>query len=62
MPSERKRLIRLTAPYFCCGAEVSRNDTITKAAPIISYMVGWSLDKVRSYCQRKQWTLEELNG
>ena len=51
-------LIRITAPHFVAGAitEVGiGNDYVAKAAPIIRYMKGWPVYKVKAYCAKKRW-------
>ena len=59
--------IQITAPHFCAGLIVStvpRNYPnkwpCEAAAPIIGYMVGWSLGKIRNYCGKKGWTIKEV--
>ena len=44
----------IDAPHFCAGAVVF-NNTVTCAAPIIKYMVGWTPERVESYCAKKKW-------
>ena len=46
--------IQIKAPHFTAGLELKGN-TITGAAPIIKYMVGWSYFSVRRYCNKKGW-------
>jgi len=47
------KLIRVVAPHFVAGFE--SDGTIKRAAPIMSYMVGWSDDKAREYILSKGW-------
>lgn len=47
----------VNAPHFNAGIVVLQN-TVVRAAPIIRYMLGWGLDKVKIYCARKYWTCE----
>jgi len=49
-------LLRITSAYFCAGYDTSLN----AIAPIIAYMRGWPLDKIRSYCHRRNFVLEEI--
>jgi hypothetical protein len=49
------RLIRVSAPHFVAGAVLNDRDIVVFTAPIISYMKGWTSDKVRQYCERKGW-------
>ena len=44
----------IDAPHFYCGI-VLRQDHVVEAAPIVKYMKGWSRDRVREYCQKKNW-------
>jgi hypothetical protein len=44
----------IDAPHFYAGI-VLVDDKVTRAAPIVKYMRGWSRDKVRTYCQSKGW-------
>ena len=46
--------LRITAPHFVAGVSVG-----VLAAPIIGYMRGWSEEKIREYCKRKGWQVEE---
>ena len=32
---------------------------VTRAAPIIKYMRGWTTERVREYCQTKGWSLRD---
>ncbi len=49
------QLIQITAPYFCAGLMIN-NERVLYAAPIIHYMVGWSVDSVIDYCLVRHWT------
>lgn len=44
----------INAPHFCAGVVLERGK-VTRAAPILHYMVGWSKDRVVSYCRHKKW-------
>ena len=48
-------IVHINAPYFNAGAIVV-NGTVTRAAPIVGYMIGWNLSKVVTYCRKKGWT------
>ena len=52
-------LYQITAPHFCAGL-LARNGTISEAAPIIAWMVGWQLDGIERYCGRKGWKIAEV--
>lgn len=49
--------VRIEAPYFCAGITIL-NGRGAKAAPIIAYMVGWTLFRIERYCQVKGWGYE----
>lgn len=49
-------MLIITSPYFVAGYDLQTGNI----APIIKYMRGWSIEKIRSYCQRKGWSLEYL--
>jgi hypothetical protein len=51
------RLIRISAPHFCAGADV-KDGKIIDAAPIIKWMKGRTLWWVRKYCEKKKWEIE----
>lgn len=46
-------LLRITAPHFCAGIADARY------APILAYMRGWTAGRIRGYCAKKGWRLEE---
>ena len=50
-------IIRITANHFCAGYDVINGNI----APIIKYMKGWSLEKIKSYCKEKNWSVEWRN-
>lgn len=55
----RTGLIRITAPHFCAGVQVSLpNLGVTETAPILRYMKGWTVFEVENYCDKKGWTYE----
>lgn len=45
-------MILITAPHFCAGIADGR------AAPILHYMQGWTLKKIKAYCAEKGWKVE----
>ena len=54
-------LLRITAKHFCAGAVfkiIDENWVCVDAAPIISYMIGWTSVKSKSYCDKKGWEYE----
>lgn len=55
----RERLVRFVAPHFVAGFVT--NGRVTRAAPIIKYIVGWPDDRVREYCRRKGWSAKVVD-
>ncbi len=50
-------LIRILAPHFVGGVWVhSLEGVVTRAAPILNYMPGWTPYEVWAYALRKGWT------
>jgi hypothetical protein len=49
-------LVRIKAPHFVAGYDTETGNI----APIISYMKGWDVTRVRQYCKRKGWQVEEI--
>ena len=51
-------VITIDAPHFNAGFVIDRRfNIVTKAAPIIRYMEGWSWQSISRYCRRKGWQL-----
>lgn len=61
-------IYRISAEHFVAGLDTRRYaddhhgqygiEIVDNAAPIIKYMVGWSIDRVNAYCTLKGWDLE----
>lgn len=49
-----EQLVSIEAPHFVAGA-VLIGDKAVRAAPIISYMYGWTLNRVQTYANKKRW-------
>jgi hypothetical protein len=47
-------MIQITSDYFC-AAVIVEHERVVSAAPILYYMVGWTVDRVMWYCDKKQW-------
>lgn len=47
-------LIRIEAPHFVAGV-VLENGRVTRTAPIVKYMKGWTEAHIRHYCVTKDW-------
>jgi len=52
-------MIRVVAPHFV-AAVVLDGDRVTRWAPIVRYMRGWSTVRVECYARRKGWSTERL--
>lgn len=50
-------MMRITAPHFCAGIEPQR-----RSAPIIRYMLRWSVDEIERHCKIKGWRVEYLDS
>ena len=50
---------RIVAPHFVAGGSIDQGKVI-EVAPIIKYMVGWSPQKAKDYCDKKGWTIKRL--
>lgn len=53
------RLHQIEAPHFVAGL-VSVDGRVADCAPILSYMRGWTLARVRVYAKRKGWAAADL--
>jgi hypothetical protein len=50
--------VRIEAPHFVAGVDVDeKDDRVVHAAPIVSYMRGWSAARVLAYCAKKDWSV-----
>lgn len=54
------RLIRITAPHFCAGADIGENSEVVFSAPIIKWMKGRKLWWIKKYCESKGWMIGEI--
>jgi len=52
-------LFRIVAPRFVAGG-YAQDGVITLAAPIIHYLVGWTIAQVQQYLADKKWKLKWL--
>jgi len=50
-------LVQVTAPHFVAGL-VMENDIVIEAAPILRWAIGKKRDWLRSYFERKDWTVK----
>ena len=48
--------LQIKAPHFTAGVVVDVG-VVVGAAPIVKYMLGWTEDRVRGYCEWKKWEI-----
>lgn len=51
---------QIKSSYFTAGL-IIQDDFVTRAAPIIKYMIGWEVSRVKTYCIKKNWEVEFVN-
>jgi hypothetical protein len=47
--------IQIIAPHFTGYVEVGDSGKVVRAAPIVNYMMSWSVERVTQYCDKKGW-------
>ena len=52
-------LYQVEAPHFSCGFTVKMGLVIA-SAPIVRYMIGWTVAKAKGYCAAKKWKISYL--
>lgn len=56
-------LWQVSAHHMHSGIEVNvGSQTVYRAAPILGYMSGWTLGRVKDYCAKKRWGLRRIGG
>jgi len=53
-------IYQIVSHKFVAGIVTSKSHLVTNAAPIVYYMIGWHISKVRQHCQIRQWTIYEI--
>lgn len=58
------RIYTIDAPHFCAGCIAPMGQVVTRAAPIIKYMMGWEYHRIASYTTKKGWkmTFQDVDG
>jgi len=56
--TKTEKLIRIESSYFVAGITIG--DTYNKCAPILHYMKDWDIQKIKNYCSKKGWKLQEI--
>lgn len=54
------KMIQILAPRFVAAVIFDEKDIVKETAPILFYMNNWSLDRVKSYCNSKNWEIKEV--
>ena len=55
------RHYRVVSDYFVVLLSVDVHNKITHAAPILSWCISKNFNWFKSYANKKNWTIEELN-
>ena len=60
---ERVYMMQITSHYFTSGVMFNDTQRVTKAAPIVCYMLNWNINRVINYSKHKGWLVHmyELN-
>lgn len=59
MTENTEVLARIVAPHFVCGILIA-DGRVSATAPIVRYMLGWSPQRVLSYCNHKGWEIARV--
>lgn len=57
MITETDGFAQITAEHMTVGL-IFEYGKVAQTAPITKYMVGWTLDQVKHYCNSKKWELD----
>ena len=52
-------ILQITSNYFCAGC-VLEDCICIRAAPIINYMKGKTIDFILNYCKKKNWKITKI--
>lgn len=55
------KLIRITSDFFVAGLDVEE-DRVIASAPIIHYMLDWTVERVKDYAKKRKWEIEEIEA
>ena len=53
--SSDKLIVHIDSGHFNAGVIIDSVNIVNKAAPVVHYMQGWTLEEVLAYCNRKNW-------
>lgn len=51
---------RIECRYFVAQIDV-KNDSVIETAPILKYMEGWHIDRIKKYIRHKGWEMEAMD-
>jgi len=54
-------MIIIDTPHFYAGIIIKKG-IVTDTAPIVNYMKGWDVHRVKSYCLYKGWSIKEVKN
>ena len=55
-------MLQIKGGTFTAGVVLNQNSFCVKAAPIIKYMVGWSLAHIVKHCHNRGWRYEVVDA
>jgi len=56
------RLIRIKSTGFVAGVVLDRETgLVIDTAPIVRFMVDWSVEEVKAYCRQRGWEMSEVH-
>lgn len=50
-------ICQIHSSYFTSGI-ICEYGIVKAAAPILTYMIGWKMETVKKYCEKKKFTIE----
>jgi hypothetical protein len=48
-------VLQVTAPHYCAGVVVDKDQYVIEAAPILGWTVGWHVRRLMNYFKRKNY-------
>lgn len=52
---EKGELLIITSSYFVAGLFYKE-----RASPLVKFMVDWDYNKIKSFCNKKKWSVKTL--
>ena len=53
-------LLRIVAKHFVAGV-ITQEGICCRAAPIVKYMKGWTIEHIQHYCCKKTWDIKLIS-